>query len=504
MSALSHTTSGTSWTLEEKLLLAVITYFLLLRFVFIFCAFPVADESYYWLWGRHPALSYFDHPPLQGWLQGLSYAVFGRSLFALRWLTLLAFAGNLWIFNLVAQRLAGAAWRPWLLRSTAVYLAAPLFGFFGTLAFHDYLLVFFVLASGYCFIRYFADVEEHGAGLTRDLMAGAALLGLAALTKYNGAFLGLAVAGTVLMRPKLRPLLLRWELYAAAALAIAMQSPVIIWNLQNELGSFGYQLGSRHGASGTPMLFNLGGAKGFVGEQLLMVSPFLMPMIVMFFWARQRQVFERVGKTIAIWTFWISSLVCLYVATFSWVIWWWNIVAFALIFPFAGRYARGWLLALHIGWGVAVGTFLAVSYTIVPVTVLFGGGAGMETERSFGFDELVAAVEAARAERGAQFIAANHYITASQLAFALDDPDVAELSERQTAFDDWFDPASRTGQSAIVVIEPSTDTAYWQRYFESFSEIGEVKATRFGYAINSYTLYLGTGFAPLDAPENGP
>lgn len=26
------------------------------------------DEAYYWVWGHHPQLSYFDHPPMVGWL----------------------------------------------------------------------------------------------------------------------------------------------------------------------------------------------------------------------------------------------------------------------------------------------------------------------------------------------------------------------------------------------------------------------------------------------------
>jgi hypothetical protein len=26
---------------------------------------PIGDEAYYWLWGQHMALSYFDHPPLR-------------------------------------------------------------------------------------------------------------------------------------------------------------------------------------------------------------------------------------------------------------------------------------------------------------------------------------------------------------------------------------------------------------------------------------------------------
>ena len=29
------------------------------------------DEAYYWMWGQHLSWSYFDHPPLDGWLQAL-------------------------------------------------------------------------------------------------------------------------------------------------------------------------------------------------------------------------------------------------------------------------------------------------------------------------------------------------------------------------------------------------------------------------------------------------
>jgi 4-amino-4-deoxy-L-arabinose transferase-like glycosyltransferase len=489
-------------TLEEKLLIAVIVYFIALKLAFAVVAAPFADEPYYWLWGRHFALSYYDHPPLQGWLQGVSYALFGRSVFALRWMAFAALAANLWIFLLVARRVGGEAWRVFFLRSATFYLAAPLFGFFGTVAFHDYLLVTLVLGSGYFFICYFHDVETAGRGRLRDLLIGAVLLGLAALTKYNGAFLGLAVAGAVIMRPKLRPLLLGWQLYLAAAIAVAIQTPVLVWNLEHDFASFLFQMGSRHSATGFTGL-NIGAIKAFAGEAMLMVSPFFVPVVILFFWARQKHPFERIGKTLAIWTFWFSTLACLYVANFSWVIWWWNIVAYVLIFPFAGRYAHGILLALHVGWGVAVSTFLTFSFTIVPVTVLFGGSAGMETERSYGLDALTAAVVAAKAESGAQFIASNHYITASQLAFLLDDAEVAELAERRTTFDDWFDQGARQGQDAIVVVEPNTDTEYWRGAFTEITDLGEVRAERFGYLINTYRLFLGRGFVPLDGAQRG-
>jgi hypothetical protein len=228
-----------------------------------------------------------------------------------------------------------------------------------------------------------------------------------------------------------------------------------------------------------------------------MVSPWLVPAIIKFFWARQRDPFERNGKTLAILAFWISTLVCAYVASFSWVIWWWNIVAFVLILPFAGRYIRGWLLGLHVAWGAVVSSVFAFSYVVVPVFVLFGGSAAMETERSYGIDELSAQVETLRAETDAQFVASNHYIVASQLAFALDDPDIVALTGPRYAFDDWFDPETRRGQNAIVVEELNTDTAKWRTYFASVKPLAEFAATRFGYRINTYEIYYATDFRPM-------
>jgi 4-amino-4-deoxy-L-arabinose transferase-like glycosyltransferase len=485
----------TPFSTTEKLLLGAIAYFVLLRLAFSFGAFPIGDEAYYWMWGRHPALSYYDHPPLQGWLQGLSYAIFGRSLFALRWMTVACLVVNLWIFHLIARRVAGAEWRSFFLKSATIYLASPLYGFFTAAALHDYLLVTLVLASGYFFIRYFTDVEATGRGRMRDLLLASVLLGLATLTKYNGAFIGLAAAGTVLARPKLRALLLDWRLYAAALLAVAIQTPVILWNAEQGFASFGYQMGSRHGGTGFAGL-NIAGMKAFAGEALIMVSPFLLPVVILFFWTRQRTQFERVGKTLAIWAFWLSTLTCLYISNFSWVIWWWNIVALVLVFPFSARYAHPVLLWLHVAWGAIVTGVLVFSFTVVPVQALLGQMPGMETERSFGWDQLVPAVLAAQEQHGAGFLATNRFHTASELAFALDDPTVVSLTPVREAFDDWVDWQALTGEDAIVLVETRTDTETFKKSFTSVEELGEITTTRLGYPINVFRLYVARGFLP--------
>lgn len=176
------------------------------------------------------------------------------------------------------------------------------------------------------------------------------------------------------------------------------------------------------------------------------------------------------------------------------MLWWWNIVAFVLIFPFAGRYASPMLLGLHLAWGAIVNAFLTVSYAIVPVLLLVGMQPGMETESAYGWPDVARQVEAAQTAHGADFLASNRYQTSSQLAFILDDPDVAALSPRRDAFDDWFDPATRLGQSAIFIEDPTADTDYWRAYFETVREIGDAPAGPWGRVLKTYRLYLAEGF----------
>lgn len=487
---------GEPLTNGERLLLAVIAYFVVLKLIFAFGAFPTSDEAYYWTWGLHPAWSYFDHPPLHGWLLGLSKTAFGHNLFALRWMTLACLAINLLIFAHVARRIAGSSWRPIFLKSTAVYLASPLFGFFGSLAFHDYLLVTLTLASGCLFVSYFADVERSGQGRLGELLAAAFLLGLAGLTKYNAAYLGIAVAAVVATRPKLRRLLVSWELYVAGALALACQAPVLIWNAQNDFASLRFQLGTRHGETGFTEL-RLDRMKAMLAELLALVSPFLFPIALKFFWARQPLEFERIGKTLAIWLFWLALAVTLYVSNFSWVLWWWNITAFVLIFPFSGRYASNGLLTAHVIWGALLNTFLVISFAIVPLGNFVGGFARSETDLAYGWDQIAEVVEGALEEEDASFVATTRYQLAGMISFALDGQDVRELAERLTTIDAWFDDEAYRGTDAIVVFD-GRDDDYWMTQFEDVERIGSIQTDRFGIPLTKYDIYVGRNYTPSE------
>src|SRR5690606_23607486 len=98
--------------------------------------------------------------------------------------------------------------------------------------------------------------------------------------------------------------------------------------------------------------------------------------------------FESVAKGLAIWAFWLSSLVFLYVSLFDWVFWWWNFTAYVLVLPFAARQmGQRWLFYGHIVWGVLIQLYLVISFVILPLS-LFHGSLDWRQTRLYGWDEL--------------------------------------------------------------------------------------------------------------------
>jgi 4-amino-4-deoxy-L-arabinose transferase-like glycosyltransferase len=134
------------------------------------------DEAYFVLWGRHPALGYYDHPPMVGWLLAplvrLSEAAWVLRLPAL-------------LLPVLVALLVRHALVAWFGRDAATadlaaiaVLLVPL-NVLGVLVTTDTPLALFSVASMIAFAR------------QRFLLAGA-LLGLAFLSKYFAVLLGIA------------------------------------------------------------------------------------------------------------------------------------------------------------------------------------------------------------------------------------------------------------------------------------------------------------------------
>ena len=55
------------------------------------------DEAYYWLWSKHLALSYYDHPPVIAYAIRAGTLLFGDTAFGVRFVPLLFSAGASWV-----------------------------------------------------------------------------------------------------------------------------------------------------------------------------------------------------------------------------------------------------------------------------------------------------------------------------------------------------------------------------------------------------------------------
>ncbi len=458
----------------------------------------VSDEAYYWMWGQHPALSYFDHPPLNAWLIWISSQLFGHGILQLRMWAVLTTIGTGMIFWNWAKRFGGDDWEGVFWRSVCIFVAAPMFGVYPTFATSDHLLFFFVLLSGHFLINYLLAVRESGTGKLLDLYLGALFMGVTALCKYNALFLGFALLLYIIASPKLRGLLRRPHTYLAALLVVAVGSPVLIWNISNNFASFEFHLVERHD-KGFLHLINLQNVWQFFGETSLTMSPFAFLAMARFLVWPPKQAFERTAWGLGSWMFWLSSLTFLFVALTQQLFFWWNVSAYVLLMPFLGKYMKNWLLFWgHIVFSVLLSVFYVYSSSVFPL-LNYLDRPDPTRERYYGWEEIGAPIKAAIAQYHPDFIASTKWESASVVGYALGDPDVVSISPRLSEYHYWLDKPAReakTGQNALIVLQQNWDKGIAESQFEKLTPIGDIPIIRQGKEMTIYEMYWGEGYKP--------
>ena len=477
----------TGGVLPLRLLQAIALLFLAAKLVMFAVQRPFMDETYYFLWGQHPALSYYDHPSLVGWTEGISGALFGWTIFALRLPVLLTLIGDLVLLYLFARRSSGANWREPFWMSAALFLSMPLLAALTGTALPDHLLIFMCLGALH-FMQGFLATVDAGAPRWRWLYAGAAMAGLAILCKYYGALVGAGFLAALLVTPRYRPLFRSAQLYLAIALALAFLLPVVIWNAQNGFASFAFIFASRQGAA---HWWTFGGTPGYLVSIVLALSPFLVWPALRFGMDRSSPT-SRPAQAITV----LSTLLFFAVSTVTNTIIHWNALAYVAAVPFLGSFIRSRSLAVaHFIYGALFFALIIFNYSVMPLVVAIGHGDDASSSSGYGVSEVAAQVASLKAETQADFVAGTDYSNASELAFALHDRDVVSLSEKTEAFDFWTDYTALAGKTAIVVTDPWHPlTSAMRAEFASVDPAGTVDVTSFGKFIARYTLYVARDF----------
>jgi dolichol-phosphate mannosyltransferase len=194
------------------------------------------EETYYWNYARHLDIGYLDHPPMVAWLIDASTHAFGSDEFGVRIGALCSGVIATFFIYRLTRNIFG---RPSALVAAVLVQTLPFFFLAGMLMTPDAPLTAAWAASLYY-------LERALVAGRRTAWWGASLcLGIGLLCKYTIVLVAVSALIFALIDRTARPWLRRLEPYGAALLALAVFSPVIVWNARNEWASFLFQTSHR-------------------------------------------------------------------------------------------------------------------------------------------------------------------------------------------------------------------------------------------------------------------
>lgn len=488
-------TSFHTWV-SPKPLIAMLAILFTLKLAFAFFAEVAADEAYYWTWSQMLALSYYDHPPLNVWLIGITDAVFGTNVVGLRAGTFISFAGTLWFFWLFAKRLSPQAPGLHLLLTVVVFLGAPTLLVWSTIVYNDHLLIFLSLGAAYYFADYFAAFARDKNARVRSLYVAAILLGLAGLTKYNAAFMGVAVAGLVVLHPKLRPMLLKKHIYAAGIVTVLCLTPLLLWNIGNDFLSFKLHVSTRF-EDGRDVQFHAATFLRYIYSTLLYFGPLMViPMIALFMPFKNDDAFVEFGVWIARAVILTSLVTFTYLSTRGSVHWYWNCVAYTLMLVYLPLLIRHmWIVWGHVIFGILVTLVGLFTATVMPVAYLTGA-TEPESARMIGWPELARRTEHHVQNIAPEYLATTTYQGTGNLGFAMDNVDIYDLSDKVSHYNFVDRKNLPAGANALILHDRFGELEDITDKFKSVRKIEDYQIVRMDRVVSTYEFYLGEGFIP--------
>lgn len=192
------------------------------------------DEAHYALYAKYLALSYLDHPPLVGWAHAPLYYLAGTNEFLVRLPAIALFVLTSYFCYRYASLFTGS-------KAVAVLAVLAVNGSFILNVMSLMLLPdCFLLCLIFPLMTVIRNIEEKGQW--RDYAGLGLLLGLAGLAKYT-AILFIVPLVLYLVIKKRYTRILSPGMFLAACIALALVSPVLYWNMQNDFASFRYQGG---------------------------------------------------------------------------------------------------------------------------------------------------------------------------------------------------------------------------------------------------------------------
>jgi 4-amino-4-deoxy-L-arabinose transferase-like glycosyltransferase len=458
-----------------RLLAVALAAVTLVRLV-VAASVPLApDETYYWIWSHALAGGYPDHPPMVAlWIKA-GTLLLGQTALGVRLLGPLAAALASWMLFDAARVLfpgtqAGVV-------AVLLLNASLLLGVGTVIMTPDSPLLFFWTAALWAMAR----VAAGGSGMWW-LAAGIAG-GLALDSKYTALFLWVGVGLWVLLVPAVQGWLRRWQPWAACIIGLALFGPVVCWNATHGWASFARQGGrvdDWHPARAIGFLGEL------VGGQIGLATPVVWALCMVGLVAATRRAWR--GRD-PCWSLLVALslppvVVFVQHAFGDRVQGNWPAIIYPALVIAAGGMAlplRWWVSASALGFAISAVVYVQAATGLIPLPPRLNPIA----IRLAGWDGLAAQVEAARVAAGADFVVADGYAVASELAWWLPlAVRVAGIDPRWRLLD--LPRASAMGSAGLLVTDMGhiPDTRMWSR----IKPVGT--ANRTGSAMRGFAVYV--------------
>ena len=488
----------------------VIAAMTVLRIVYASAIELRTDEAYYWTWSKEAALSFLDHPPGIAWLIRFGTLIFGDTVLGVRFGGIVAMLVTQCLLADIVRRLTHDT------RAIAIAVLMPeaalYYGLLMAKVAPDVAMIPFAVAMMWSLVL----IAQGGDG--RWWLAAGLFGGVSLLSKFTVIMFAPAVAAFLLV-PDWRWRWLRSPYpYLALLIAIAVFSPVLIWNAQHDWASFRFQ-GVRATANYGISLRTIG---DYIGLQFGLVGFVMLPVVllglVMTAWRgyRTREPVAILLSTAVLvpFVYFLFKSMTLRVGD-TWPMFMWPTGFAAAAVNLVLMRREGWsaqTLRSSMFWantalvsGIAFVVIVLLYYVAAPWNFL---GRMDPIGAEAGFEQVAARAQAALDEAGATWIATTDYRTYAMMRWLFRGRvPVVEINERGR-FQDFRDPGMDRikGHAGLYIgRQPDDRSSLWDLIPATREPLAQVERRWRGVLIDTYTLDKLTGWTPeLTPPKDSP
>lgn len=476
----------------NKILLISALFILVLRLIFIGAMGMMPQDAYYYFYGEHPALSYYDHPPAIAWLLKAFTAVLGNKAYAVKLADSVTTFGTLIAFyhlslHFLSRRRASNAF--------VVFFSTLLITIVSLISTPDVpLLLCWTLSLLFLYRAVF--LEKKGYWLLAGIM-----MGLAFDSKYTAVFLPAGLLFYLVVSATHRKWLLSPWLWGSLVLMILASSPVIIWNMQHNFASFRFQSSGRVGGIEVRPLDVL----GVIGHQAAILMPVLFFALFVMLYKTIRKYGLRIStvppdKLFLLSFFLPVFLVFFLISPIYWVKINWMMPAYISGIIWVSIYFSPKFIRWQQLFAVVVHVALAIELIFYPVKV-------NSDDVWLGWGEMAKSVIALKKQYPADFVfSADDYKTSAMLNFYMNEMVYGQNILGRTALQFDYIGTNKNdlaGKNALFInseIGDETDELRFadtlRKYFVSVQQLPPIVVEGYGKVIRKFLVYRCLEYYP--------